>query len=85
MAAPEERGKMSMGKAHALREAASQSALDELILRPPPRTPGRIPVHPDTDGAAILARVMAEPPVGDDDGDQSAAALEQIELATNAA
>ena len=75
---------MSMGKAHAFREAAPQSAL-ELILRPPPRTPGRIPVHPDTDGAAILARVMAEPPVGDDDGDQSAAALEQIELATNAA
>jgi len=76
---------MSMGKAHALREAASRSVLDELILRPPPRMPGRIPVHPDTDGAAILARVMAEPPVGDDDGDQSAAALEQIELATNAA
>jgi hypothetical protein len=70
-----------MGKAHALREAASQSALDELILRPPPRTP----VHPDTDGAAILARVMAEPPFDDDDGDHSAAALEQIELATDAA
>ena len=62
---------MSMGKAHALREAASRSALGELILRPPPRMPGRIPVHPDTDGAAILARVMAEPPVDDDDGDQS--------------
>jgi hypothetical protein len=62
---------MSMGKAHALR---GQSALDELILRPPPRTPGRIPVHPDTDGAAILARVMAEPPVDDDDGQPGAAA-----------
>jgi hypothetical protein len=85
MAAYQKRGKMSMGKAHALREAASRSALDELILRPPPRMPGRIPVHPDTDGAAILARVMAGPPVDDDDGDQSAAALEQIELATKAA
>jgi hypothetical protein len=52
---------MNMGKADALREAASRSTLDELVLRPPPRTPGRIPVHPDTDGAAILARVMAEP------------------------
>ena len=65
---------MSMGKAHALREAASQSALDELILRPPPRTPGRIPVHPDTEGAAILARFMAESPVDDDDGEQGATA-----------
>jgi hypothetical protein len=76
---------MNMGKADALREAASRSTLDELVLRPPPRTPGRIPVHPDTDGAAILARVMADPPVDDDDGDQSAAVLEPIELATNAA
>ena len=75
MAAPEERGetKLSTGKAHALREAASRSALDELILSPPPRTPGRIPIHPDTDAAGILARVMAEP-VYDDDGEQSAAA-----------
>ena len=65
---------MSMGKAHALREAASRSALDELVLGPPSRTPDRIAIHPDTDGAAILARVMADRSVDDDDGEQDAAA-----------
>ena len=71
---------MSMGKAHALREAASRSALDELVLGRPPRTPGRIAIHPDTDGAAILARVMAERSVDDDDGEQGAAAHSQTKL-----
>ena len=71
---------MSMGKAYALREAASRSALDELILSPPPRTPGRIPIHPDTDAAGILARVMAERSVDDDDGEQGAAAHSQTKL-----
>jgi hypothetical protein len=35
-------------------------ALTEFLARPPPRPRGLIPVCPDSDGAAILRRVLAE-------------------------
>jgi hypothetical protein len=38
-----------------------RSGLFEYLTREPPRPRGRIPVHPSTDGAAILRRVLGEP------------------------
>jgi hypothetical protein len=41
--------------------ALERSALFQVLTREPPRPRGAIPVHPTTDGAAILARVLSEP------------------------
>jgi hypothetical protein len=43
-----------------------RSALAEWRCRPPPRPRSAITIHPDTDAAAIVRRVLNEPIVDDE-------------------